>query len=71
MLRSHKVTEALAMYDSTYDFQFYRLFQGEKTTAKINAVNNIMARWTQLFYHHLNGKPYQPSAFMVVLHSLF
>jgi hypothetical protein len=24
----------LAMYDATYDWQFYRLFQGEKTTAK-------------------------------------
>jgi hypothetical protein len=34
MLRSHKVTEALAMYDSTYNFHFYRLFQGEKSTAK-------------------------------------
>jgi hypothetical protein len=71
MLRSHKVTEALAMYDATYDWQFYRLFQGEKTTARKNALNNIMARWTQLFYFRLDGKPYQPSAFMVVLHSLF
>jgi hypothetical protein len=30
-----------------------------------------MARWTQLFYHPLDGKPYQPSTFMVVLYSLF
>jgi hypothetical protein len=26
---------------------------------------------TQLFYHRLDGKPYQSSAYMVVLHSLF
>jgi hypothetical protein len=68
MLHTHKkVTKALA----TYDFQFYRLFQGKKTTAKTNALNNTMARWMQLFYHHLDGKPNQPSTFMVVLHSLF
>jgi hypothetical protein len=71
MLRSHKVTESMAMYDSSYDFQFYRLFQGDKTPAKKNALNNIMKRWTQLFYCRLDGKPYQPSVFMVLLHSLF
>ena len=71
MLRTHKATEAFAMYDSTYDFQFYRIFQGEKTTAKRNAMNNIMALWTELFYHRLDGKPYQPAAFMVALHALF
>jgi hypothetical protein len=30
----NKVTQALAMYDCTYNFQFYRLFQGKKTTTK-------------------------------------
>lgn len=34
MLRSNKTTEAFANYDGTYDFQFYRIFQGAKTTAK-------------------------------------
>jgi hypothetical protein len=34
MLRSHKVTQALAVYDCPYHFQLYRLFQGEKTTNK-------------------------------------
>ena len=71
MLRTHKDTEAFAMYDSTYDFQFYRIFQGQKTTAKKNAINNIFALWTELFYHRKDGKPYQPSGFMVSLHSLF
>lgn len=71
MLGSHKATAALAKYDDTYDFQFYRIFQGEKTTAKRNAMNNIMGLWTELFYHRLDGKPYQPSVFMVTLHSLF
>jgi hypothetical protein len=59
------------MYDGTYDYQFYRIFQGQKTTAKKNAMNNIFALWTNLFYHRLDGKPYQPSGFMVTLHSLF
>jgi len=71
MLRTHKDTEAFAMYDATYDFQFYRIFQGEKSTAKRNAMNNIFGLWTNLFYHRLDGKPYQPSGFMVTLHSLF
>jgi hypothetical protein len=71
MLRSNKATEALAMYDETYDFQFYRLFQGEKTTNKRNVMDNIFAHWSELFYHRLDGKPYQPSGFMVSLHSLF
>jgi hypothetical protein len=39
--------------------------------AKRNAINNIMALWSDLFYHRLDGKPYQPSCFMLVLHSLF
>jgi hypothetical protein len=71
MLRTHKATEALAMYNATYDFQFYRLFQGNRSNAKRNAMNNIFALWTELFYHRLDGKPYQPSVFMVTLHSLF
>jgi hypothetical protein len=71
MLRAHKACEAFAMYDDTYDFQFYRIFQGEKTTAKRNAMNNIFGLWAKLFYHRLDGKPYQPSGFMVTLHSLF
>jgi hypothetical protein len=71
MLRTHKACEAFAMYDGTYDYQFYRIFQGEKTTAKRNAMNNIFGLWAQLFYHRLDGKPYQPSGFMVTLHSLF
>ncbi len=29
MLRAHKATKAFAMYDGQFDFQFYRLFQGE------------------------------------------
>jgi hypothetical protein len=71
MLRSHKVTEAFANYDGTYDYQFYRIFQGDKTPAKRNAMNNIFGLWAKLFYHRLDGKPYQPSGFMVTLHSLF
>jgi hypothetical protein len=71
MLRAHKATQAFAMYDGTYDFQFYRIFQGDKTTAKRNAINNIFGLWSELFYHRLDGKPYQPSGFMVTLHSLF
>lgn len=71
MLRSNKTTEAFANYDGTYDFQFYRIFQGAKTTAKKNAINNIFCLWSDLFYHRLDGKPYQPSCFMLVLHSLF
>lgn len=71
MLRSNKATEALAMYDATYDFQFYRIFQGDKTQSKRNAMNNIFAHWSELFFHRLDGKPYQPSGFMVSLHSLF
>jgi hypothetical protein len=71
MLRTHKATEAFAMYDATFDYQFYRIFQGQKTTAKRNAMNNIFGLWTELFYHRLDGKPYQPSGFMVTLHSLF
>jgi hypothetical protein len=71
MLRAHKACEAFAMYDDTYDFQFYRIFQGEKTTAKRNAMNNIFGLWAKLFYHRLDGKPYQPSGFMVTLHLLF
>jgi hypothetical protein len=71
MLRTHKATEAFAMYDGTYDFQFYRIFQGDKNTAKRNAMNNIFGLWSELFYHRLDGKPYQPSGFMVTLHSLF
>jgi hypothetical protein len=59
------------MYDGQFDFQFYRLFQGEKTRAKRNAINNIFLLWSKLFYHRLDGKPYQPSGFMVTLHSLF
>jgi hypothetical protein len=34
-------------------------------------MNNIMVLWTKLFYHHLDGKPYQPAAFMVALHLFF
>jgi hypothetical protein len=71
MLGAHKATEALAMYDATYDFQFYRLFQGDRTNAKRKAMNNIFALWTELFYHCLDGKPYQPSVFMLTLHSRF
>jgi hypothetical protein len=71
MLRAHKATEAFANYDASYDYQFYRIFQGDKTTAKRNAVNNIFGLWSELFYHRLDGKPYQPSGFMVTLHSLF
>jgi hypothetical protein len=71
MLRTHKATEAFAMYDSSYDYQFYRLFQGDKTRAKRNAINNIFLLWSKLFFHRLDGKPYQPSGFMVTLHSLF
>ena len=71
MLRTHKDTASFAMYDGTYDFQFYRIFQGQKTTAKRNAMNNIFGLWTELFYHRLDGKPYQPSGFMVTFHSLF
>jgi len=71
MLRTHKDTASFAMYDGTYDYQFYRIFQGQKTTAKRNAMNNIFGLWTELFYHRLDGKPYQPSGFMVTLHSLF
>ena len=71
MLRAHKATEAFAMYDGQFDFQFYRLFQGDKTRAKRNAMNNIFLLWSELFYHRLDGKPYQPSGFMVTLHSLF
>jgi hypothetical protein len=29
------------------------------------------ALWTELFYHRLDGKPYQPLVFMLTLHSLF
>ena len=32
---------------------------------------NIFLLWSKLFYHRLDGKPYQPSGFMVTLHSLF
>jgi hypothetical protein len=39
----HKATEALAIYYATYDFQFYPLFQGNKTNAKRNAMINIFA----------------------------
>jgi hypothetical protein len=39
--------------------------------AKINGMNNIMALWTKLFYHRLDGTPYQPATFMVALSSLF
>jgi hypothetical protein len=64
--------EALAMYDATYGFQLYRLFQGEdRTNAERNAMNNIFALWTELFCHRLDRKPYQPSVFMLTLHSLF
>jgi hypothetical protein len=71
MLHGHKATEAFANYDGTYRFQFYRIFQGMKTTAKQNAMNNIMALWLELFNHRLDCKPYQPSCIMLVLHSLF
>ncbi len=71
MLRAHKATKAFAMYDGQFDFQFYCLFQGDKTRAKRNAMNNIFLLWSELFYHRLDGKPYQPSGFMVTLHSLF
>jgi hypothetical protein len=71
MLRTHKATEALAMYDASFDFQFYRLFQGDKCTAKKNAINNIFLLWSKLFYHRIDGKPYQPAAFMVVIKTLF
>jgi hypothetical protein len=68
MLRTHRATEALANYD---EFQFYRLFQGEKCASKKNALNNIFALWTKLFYHRQDGKPYQPATFMVLLKTLF
>jgi hypothetical protein len=71
MLRSHKDTVAFANYDAMYDYQFYRIFQGHKTQAKQNALNNIFGLWAKLFYHRLDGKSYQPSGFMVTLHSLF
>jgi hypothetical protein len=71
MLGTHEATKAFANYDSTYGYQFYRIFQGTKSIAKRNAMNNIMALWSELFYHRLDGKPYQPSCFMLVLHSLF
>jgi hypothetical protein len=71
MIGTHKATEAFANYDSTYGYQFYHIFQGTKTTAKRNAMNNIMSFWSDIFYHRLDGKPYQPSCFMLVLHSLF
>jgi hypothetical protein len=62
MLHGNKATKAIANYDATYNFQFYRIFQGaKKTTAKQNAMNNIFALWAELFYYHLDGKPYQPS----------
>jgi hypothetical protein len=32
-----------------------------KTTAKQNAMNNTMALWSELYYHRLDGKPYQCS----------
>jgi hypothetical protein len=34
-------------------------------------MNNTMALWTEIFYHGLDGKPYQPAIFMVAVHSLF
>ena len=34
-------------------------------------MNNIFGLWSELFYHRLDGKPYQPSGFMVTLHLLF
>jgi hypothetical protein len=71
MLCTHKATKAFAMYDGQYDFQFYCLFQGDKTRAKKNAINNIFQLWSKLFYHWLDGKPYQPLGFMVTLHLLF
>ena len=70
-LRTHSAMEALANYDATYDYQFYRIFNGDKTNAEKNAMNNIFGLWSQLSYHRLDGKPYQPSGFMVSLHSLF
>jgi hypothetical protein len=71
MLCTHKGTKAFAMYNGQFDFQFYRLFQGDKTRAKRNAVNNIFLLWSELFYHRLDSKPYQPLGFIVTLHSLF
>jgi hypothetical protein len=71
MLRAHKATSAFANYDSTYDYQFYRIFQGSKDPAKRNAMNNIFTLWSDLFYYRADGKPYQPNGFMVVLNSLF
>jgi hypothetical protein len=71
MLRAHKATSPFANYDSVYDYQFYRIFQGAKDSAKRNAMNNIFSLWSDLFFHRLDGKPYQPSCFMVVLNSLF
>jgi hypothetical protein len=71
MLHTHKATKAFAMYDDTYNFQFYRIFQGDKTTARRNAINNIFGLWSEILYHRLDGKPYQPSGFMVTLHLLF
>jgi hypothetical protein len=71
MLCTNKATEVFAMYDATYDFQFYQIFQGQKTTAKKNALNNMSTPWFKLVYHRLDRKPYQPAAFMVALHSLF
>jgi hypothetical protein len=41
------------------------------TNAKRNAMNKIFAPWTELFYHHLDGKAYQPLMFMLTLHSIF
>jgi hypothetical protein len=70
MLRTHKA-KAFAMYDGQFDFHFYRLFQGNKTRAKMNAINNIFQLWSELFYHWLDGKPYQPLGFKVTLHLLF
>jgi hypothetical protein len=60
MLCTHKATEAFANYDASYDYQFCRIFQGNKTTAERKAVNNIFGLWSELFYHRLNCKPYQP-----------
>jgi hypothetical protein len=71
MLRCNKATEALAFYDGSFDFQFYRIFQGPKTTAKKNAMNNIFSLWSKLFFHRKDGLPYQPNCFMLLLHSLF
>ncbi len=49
MLGTHEATKAFASYDSTYGYQFYRIFQGTKSIAKRNAMNNIMALWSELF----------------------